>query len=158
MLTTWNAFSALDRLFDDVMNDAMGRPLGASLATAQFAPAADIRANDEEVVLSFDVPGLAREDLELNVENGVLTVKGQRKYEGTEKDKAWIGRRYGAFSVSYQLPDTVDLDRVEAKLEQGVLTIRAPKHERAKPRKIEIGGSSEHKQLTQNSSSMENNS
>ena len=70
--------------------------------------------------------------------NGVLTVKGERKYKGDAQERAWLGRSYGAFSASYTLPHYVDLERVSAHLADGVLTIHAPKHERAKPKKISI--------------------
>ena len=138
MITAWNGFSQFDRLFDAVMNDVMGKPVGGSFAAATFTPSVDVRSNDQELCLCLDVPGLKQEDLELNIENGVLTVKGERKYDGAADERAWLGRRYGSFSATYALPDTVDTERVEAQLADGVLTIRAPKHERAKPKKIPI--------------------
>src|SRR4051794_24671100 len=132
MITGWNGFSQFDRLFDAVMNDVMGRPVGGSLAAASFTPSVDVRSNDHEICLCLDVPGLKQEDLELNIDNKVLTIKGERKYEGEANERAWLSRSYGSFSATYALPDTVDTERVAAQLADGVLTIRAPKHERAK--------------------------
>jgi HSP20 family protein len=135
-----------DRLFDDVMTGISGTALGTSARghagdghARGFSPAVDVRANEEEIVFTADVPGLKREDLEITLEDGVLTLKGQRRYEGTGKEKVWLGRGYGAFQRSYTLPDTVDPERLEASLADGVLTIKVPQSPKAKPRKITIG-------------------
>jgi len=152
MLTTWNRFSQLDRYFDQVMDDVMGRPIGGSLVAPTFEPHVDVRANDGELVLTLDVPGVKQSELEIKLENGVLTISGERKYSGNSDEKAWLGRRYGAFSSSFALPDYVDADHATAQLSDGVLTVRVPKHERAKPRKIAItagAADSETKQLGQ---------
>lgn len=154
MITAWNSFSQLDRLFDQVVNDVMGKPVGGSLLTPGFTPSVDVRSSESELCLSLDVPGLKQEDLELNVENGVLTIKGERKYNGSPEERAWLGRRYGAFTASYALPDYVDTNALSAQLSDGVLTIRAPKHERAKPKKIPISlgtHESEPKRLSESS-------
>jgi len=154
MLTTFNSFSQLDRFFDQVMNDVMGPHIGGSFTASSFQPSVDVRTGEAELTLSFDVPGLKQEDLELNVENGVLTLKGQRKYDGKPEERAWLGRSYGSFNVSYALPEYVDTQQLSAHLADGVLTIRAPKLEQAKPRKIAIaiaGGDTERKRLSESS-------
>jgi HSP20 family protein len=140
MWTAWSAFPVLDRLFDDVMNGAGGTALGTAAAEGTFSPAIDVRANDEEIVLACDVPGLRREDLDVTVASGTLTIKGQRRYVGGQKDRVWLGRRYGAFERTFTLPDHVDADAMTADLSDGVLTLRIPKKAVAKPRKVEIGG------------------
>jgi HSP20 family protein len=137
MLTTLNRFSTIDHLFDRVWNDVMGSPINGLGVAPLATPSVEMRASEEELCLCIDVPGLKEGDLELTVENGVLTVKGERKYEGNA-ERGWSNRRYGTFSASYQLPDSVDSDRLTAHLADGVLTIRAPKHERAKPKKVQI--------------------
>jgi HSP20 family protein len=144
MLTAWNAFPMLDLLFDDVMQDVSGTAHGTATT---YSPAIDVRANDDEIVFVCDVPGLKREDLEVTVEGGVLTIKGQRRYEGKGNDRVWLGRSYGAFTRSFTLPDLVDADRMTADLSDGVLTIAVPKQPKAKPRRIEIGGGNGHNQL-----------
>ena len=144
MFTAWNAlrsFHPLDRLLDDVMNDVTGTALGTANSHTAFTPAIDVRANDDEVVFVCDVPGLKHDDLEITLEEGVLSIKGQRRYEGNDKDRVWLGRSYGAFARSFTLPEYVDADRMTADLADGVLTIRVPKEPKAKPRKIQIGGS-----------------
>ena len=141
MLNAWNA---LDRLFDDrLFDDAMNRSGGTALGTASqlaFVPAFDVRANDDEVVLVCDVPGIKQDDLEITVDKGTLTLKGQRRYEGSEKDQVWLGRSYGAFTRAFTLPDLADTEKMTADLADGVLTIRVPKQPQAKPRRIAIGG------------------
>lgn len=148
MLTAWNAFPMLDRLFDDVMNDVTGQAYGTAARTA-FTPAIDVRANEDELVFVCDVPGIKREDLEITIEGGALSIKGQRRYQGTEKEKVLLGRSYGAFESRFTLPDTVDAEHMSADLSDGVLTIQVPKLPKAKPRRIMIGGgrANEAKQL-----------
>lgn len=145
MLTAWNAFPMFDRLFDDVMNGVTGAALGSVETEAAYSPAIDVRANADEIVFVCDVPGLKHEDLEVSTESGTLTIKGQRRYEGSEKDRVWLGRRYGSFKKSFTLPDHVDAENMTADLADGVLTIRVPKKPQARPRVITIGTS--HKQL-----------
>src|SRR5262249_27103399 len=128
----------LDRLFDDVMTGITGTSLGAASPVRSFAPAVDVRANEEEIVFTADVPGIKQEDLEITLDDGVLTIKGQRRYEGTGKDKVWLGRSYGSFTRSFTLPETVDPERLSADLADGVLTIRVAQQPKAKPRKITI--------------------
>jgi HSP20 family protein len=148
MLSTWG-FPMLDRLIDDVMNDVSGTAFGKNGTQSVYSPAIDVRANDEEIVFACDVPGLKHEDVEVTLENDVLTIKGQRRYQGQEKDRVWLGRSYGAFARSFTLPDGVDPEKMSAELADGVLTIRVPKHPKAKPRRISIGGSGNTKQLEQ---------
>lgn len=138
----------LDRLFDDVMNGVAGTALGPTKTQATYSPPTDVRANAEEIVFVCDVPGLKHEDLDVTIESGTLTIKGQRRYEGGEKDRVWLGRSYGAFQKSFTLPELVDVENMTAALSDGVLTIRVPKKPRAKPRRIEIGGGG-HKQLAE---------
>ena len=147
MTTAWNAFPMLDRLFDDVMNGVAGTALGTTGNQNAFSPAIDVRTSADEIVFVCDVPGLKHDDIEVTLESGTLSIKGQRKYEGGDKDQVWLGRAYGAFERSFTLPDLVDGDHMTADLADGVLTIRVPKKPQAKPRRIQIGGGSAHKQL-----------
>lgn len=136
MLTAWDAVSTLDRMFDDVMGSAFG----TATNSRTFEPAIDVRASESEVVFMCDVPGVKQEDLEVTLENNVLTIKGMRKFESDDDDqRVMLGRAYGAFSRAFTLPDTLDEENLSANLADGVLTVRIPKHPRAKPRKIQIG-------------------
>ena len=144
-MMTLRGFSALDRLVDDVMHDVTGTAFGLAKA-GSFSPEIDVRANDKEIVFSVDVPGIKRENLEITLENGVLKLRGSRNYEGDPNDKVWLGKSYGSFARSFNLPDHVDADKLYAELADGVLTVRLPRSEKSKPRKIEIAGTGE-KQL-----------
>jgi HSP20 family protein len=143
MLTTWNAVSTLDRMFDDVMGSAFG----TATSTRTFNPAIDVRASDTEVALICDVPGVKQEDLELTLENHVLTIKGTRRFDRQDNEQVMLGRAYGSFSRSYTLPEALDDQKLEAQLADGVLTIRIPKLPQAQPRKIQIGNNQPAKQL-----------
>lgn len=147
MLTAWTALPMIDRLFDDVMNGVAGTSLGTPMPHAAYSPAVDVRANADEIVFTCDVPGLKQDDLEVTLESHTLTIKGQRRYEGGENDRVWLGRSYGAFQKSFTLPDVADADNMSAHLSDGVLTIRVPKKPQARPRRIAIGAGAQHKQL-----------
>ena len=141
MAAAWNAFPMFDRLFDDVMTGFAGAsvaPSPSSSSIRNFSPPVDLRANEDEIVVSADVPGIELKDLEITLEDGVLTLKGKRNFEGNGKDKVWLGRSYGSFTRSFTLPDTVDPERVSADLANGVLTIRVAQQPKVKPRRISI--------------------
>ncbi len=134
MLTVWNTIPTVDRVFDDVMRSAFR---GASSA-ARFTPAVDIRAKEEELVFTFDVPGVKRDDLEVTLEKNVLTVKGTRAREAGAEERVSVGRAYGEFKLGYTLPAGIDGDKLAADLADGVLTVRVPRTPKAQPRKIAI--------------------
>jgi HSP20 family protein len=143
MLTRWDAVSTLDRMFDDVM----GSMLGTATSTRTFDPSIDVHASDSELVFVCDVPGIKQDDLEVTLENHVLTIRGTRKFEGKEDEQVMLGRAYGSFNRSYTLPEYVDDEKLAAHLADGVLTIRIPKQAKAKPRKIPISSGQESRQL-----------
>lgn len=145
MLTAWDAVSTLDRMFDDVM----GSMLGTATNARTFDPAIDVRSSDSEVVFVCDAPGVKHEDLEVTVENHVLTIKGTRKFESKEGEQVMLGRAYGAFRRAYSLPDYLDDANLSASLADGVLTIRIPKLAQAQPRKIPIGSGSTARRLNE---------
>jgi len=145
MLNTWNAVATLDRMFDDVMGSAFG----TATTNRTFDPAVDVRANDTEVALIWDMPGVKQDDLEITLANHVLTVKGTRRFDGKENEQVMLGRAYGSFTRAYTLPESLDEQKLSAELADGVLTIRIPKLPEAQPRKIAIGRGSAPKQLEQ---------
>lgn len=155
-MTTAFSFPMLDRLFDDVMTGVAGTALGAASPVRSFSPAFDVRANDEEIVFTADVPGIKQEDIEITLDDGVLTIKGQRRYEGNGKDKVWLGRSYGSFTRSFTLPDTVDPERLMADLADGVLTIRVAQQPKPKPRRITIAPRTSSPQLVQEQAESKN--
>jgi HSP20 family protein len=122
----------IDRMFDDALN---------APGTARWTPAVDIRENQHAISLDFELPGLKPEDVELSVENGVLTVSGQKRAmrkEGEEGRWHMVERTYGSFFRSFQLPKGVDESKIEANFDSGVLTVSIPKAALPQPRRIEI--------------------
>jgi HSP20 family protein len=143
MLTRWDAVTTLDRMVDDVM----GSMLGTATSPRTFDPAIDVRADENEVVFVCDVPGLKQEDLEVTLENHLLTIRGTRKFESRSDEQVMLGRAYGSFNRSYTLPNYVDDENLTARLADGVLTIRIPKQAKAKPKRIQISNGHDSKQL-----------
>jgi HSP20 family protein len=111
-------------------------------AVAAFIPPADVIVSDEGVTVYMDVPGLNAESLEIELENDVLTVRGERPFpyatEDGERSVRRVERRFGKFERSLRVPRGLDPDAVEASLVDGVLTLRIPKPESQKPRKVQI--------------------
>jgi HSP20 family protein len=104
-------------------------------------PPVDIfQTGDHELVLKAELPDMSREDIDITVENFVLTVKGEKKLSHEVKEEQYhhVERRYGTFSRSFSLPQTVDSNRVAAEYKNGVLTVRLPLREEAKPRTIKV--------------------
>ena len=110
-------------------------------ATHAWTPAVDIyQTGEHELVLKAELPDLSREDIDITVENFVLTIKGEKKSASEVKDEQYhhVERRYGSFSRSFSLPQTVDAGKVAAEYKNGVLTVRLPLREEAKPRQIKV--------------------
>ena len=106
-----------------------------------WVPPVDIfQTGDHELVLKAELPDMSREDIDITVENFVLTVKGEKKLSHEVKEEQYhhVERRYGTFSRSFSLPQTVDSNRVAAEYKNGVLTVRLPLREEAKPRTIKV--------------------
>ncbi len=133
MLVRWDPFAEMSRLHDQLFG---GSPMASMPAELRV----DIREEDNAYVLDAEVPGLAADDIKLNIEKNVLTIHGERKSEEEETSKRYrrVERRYGSFSRSFALPETVDAEAIEAKLADGVLTLTLPKRERPTPRSIDI--------------------
>ena len=139
----------LNSIFSDFTQNEGGQ--GESLAAGNFVPAVDVYEDAQQVVLKLEVPGVKQEDLDINVENHRLTVKGERKFDSQQKEENYhrIERRFGSFTRSFTLPQTVDMENVKAQYEAGVLTISIGKKAEAKPKqvKIEVGAGSAPKQV-----------
>ncbi len=112
-----------------------------SSARTMGYPALDIAENEDSVTVTAEVPGMKSEDIDVTLERGVLTIKGEKKFEDERKEENFhrIERSYGAFQRVVQLPTDVDEDKVTANYKDGVLTLSMPKSPAAKKRKIEIG-------------------
>lgn len=139
MLMRTDPFRELDRLTEQLLG-TVARPVGMPM---------DAYRTDDHVVVHFDLPGVDPETVDLDVERNVLTVSAERSWPGPEDaERIAAERPTGRFSRQIFLGDTLDTERIEATYEAGVLTLRIPVAEQAKPRKIQISGGSDKKELT----------
>ena len=144
MLTRWEPmrdFVALSRAMNRIFDDETFTPLYRETQDlSTWAPAVDVYEDTESVRLTAELPGLEHKDVDVRIENGVLTLAGERKLEDEEKKDNYyrIERRYGAFTRSFTLPTTVDADKVKAEFKNGLLKITLPKREEAKPKQIRV--------------------
>ncbi|MDF1578138.1 MAG: Hsp20/alpha crystallin family protein [Desulfurivibrionaceae bacterium] len=139
-ITRWEPLREMEDFFDR-FSRPMGRQFGRELARAgEWAPRVDISENDKEFVINAEIPDIKKEDVKVNVENGVLTLRGERKQEKEEKDKKFhrIERFYGSFCRSFTLPDNVDEAKIDATFKDGMLKLTIPKIESKKPKAIEV--------------------
>ncbi|MFB3915315.1 MAG: Hsp20/alpha crystallin family protein [Terriglobales bacterium] len=145
MLTRWDPFRELTTL-QDRMNRLFQEsfsPLGRreeTLGMGTFVPPVDVYEDEHNITLKMEVPGIDQKDIDVRLENNVLTVHGERKFEKDEKQENYqrIERSYGSFTRSFTLPSTVDTDNVNADYENGVLKIMLAKKAEAKPKQIKV--------------------
>jgi HSP20 family protein len=125
----------LDPLFNEVFADD-----NTDVAVSNWRPAVDIKEEDNRFLIKADIPGVNPKDIEITMEDGVLTIKGERVVEKDEKreDYRRVERSRGTFYRRFSLPDTADADKIEAKGKDGVLEIVIPKHEKVMPRRITV--------------------
>ena len=145
-LTRWDPI----REMADIQNrfaTLMGRtPLQLSdngeetLTTSEWVPPVDIVEDDKEYVIKAELPEIPKDQVKVSVENGLLTISGERKFEKEEKNKKYhrVERAYGYFSRCFSLPDAADADQVKADYKDGVLQVHVPKSERAKAKRVEV--------------------
>jgi len=116
------------------------RDFGFGTANTWMPPVDIYQNGEQELVLKAELPDMSREDIDITVENFVLTIKGDKKLASDVKDEQYhhVERRYGSFSRSFSLPQTIDAGRVAAEYKNGVLTVRLPLREEAKPRQIKV--------------------
>ena len=116
------------------------RDFGFATADTWMPPVDIYQTGDQELVLKAELPDMAREDIDITVENFVLTINGEKKFGGDVKQEQFhhVERRYGTFSRSFSLPRTVDAGKVSAEYKNGVLSVRLPLREEAKPRQIKV--------------------
>jgi HSP20 family protein len=134
-------FAQLQDRINRVFSEAHGRYDESLMTSGSWTPPVDIFQNgDHEVVLKAELPDMTREDIDVTVEKNTLTIKGEKKFGSDVKEEQFhrIERHYGAFSRSFTLPQTVDATKVSADYRNGVLTVRLPLREEAKPRQIKV--------------------
>ena len=133
-------FPAGTDLFSPLLEEFM-RPPGTGAAGLLRAPATDILETENEIRVLLELPGVRREDIEIGLENNVLSVSGEKRPEAAEQERqSWhlSERRYGKFARSVVLPRDVEAERIQARFTDGVLTVQIPKSDRARRRRIEV--------------------
>jgi HSP20 family protein len=112
----------------------------SNIEVSDWRPAVDIKEEKDKYVIHADLPGVQSKDIDITMENGILTLKGERATNKEEEHEGYkrVERVYGTFFRRFSLPDTVDTDKIEAKSKDGVLEIDVPKHEKEQPRRIEV--------------------
>ncbi|HZF11830.1 MAG TPA: Hsp20/alpha crystallin family protein [Thermoanaerobaculia bacterium] len=138
-ITPVTAFEAFNRAFAPLFGGDT-TPEENEAVTRSWAPRVDVLENTEAYQVTAELPGIKKEEVEITLENNVLTLKGERKFEKDVNQESYhrIERVYGPFARSFTLPTKVAQDRVEAKFDSGLLTITIPKVAEARPKKIEI--------------------
>ncbi|HEV2988761.1 MAG TPA: Hsp20/alpha crystallin family protein [Candidatus Angelobacter sp.] len=146
-ISRWDPFSELVTL-QDRLNHLFNQGLVGfgdrsehQLAFSNFVPPVDVYEDEHHIVLQAEIPGVEEKDLNLHVENNVLTISGERKLETEKKKENFhrLERHYGRFTRSFTLPPTADTQNVNAEFENGLLKITIAKREEAKPKQIRIG-------------------
>ena len=138
-IVRWDPLHELAGMEVDRLNQMFSEFYGDAFARAWVPPVDILETEAHEVVLKAELPEMKREDINLTFENGVLTLKGERKFDQETKGQFHRReRRYGAFTRSFTLPNTVDASRISASYKDGVLTIRLPQREEAKPKQIAV--------------------
>jgi HSP20 family protein len=135
--------SEMNRLFSTVFDQPGGN--GGTGPMRRWMPAMDLLETGDHFVLRADLPGMSESDVNIELEDGTLTISGERRSEHEEKEEGYyrVERAFGSFSRSLTLPKGVDPEAVTAAFDRGVLEVRIPKPEERKPRRIEIGGSAQ---------------
>jgi len=130
----------VNQLFSESRNLPVAEGDRSSIVTSNWSPAVDIKEEDERFVLKADIPGVDPKDIDVSMEDGVLTIKGERKHESEEEAEGYkrVERSYGSFYRRFSLPDTADAERVTAKGKDGVLEVFIPKQEKVQPRRIAV--------------------
>ena len=144
-LTRWDPFREMDDL-QKRLTSIFGLPPARAangkedMTVTQWLPPVDITEDDKSYVIKAELPEVRKEDVKVTVENGVLTISGERKFEKEEKHRKYhrIERAYGSFTRSFHVPDDADDAKVGAEFKDGVLTVRLAKSEKARPKSIEV--------------------
>lgn len=148
-LVRWEPFRELATLQNEMSRFMNGLGEGNGQSTHGWVPTADVWETDDELVYALDLPGIPEDKISVELEDGALTITGEREREHRIEDGKYFRfeRRFGTFSRTIALPQGVDEDAVSAKYEHGVLHVHVRKPEQPKPRRIEVGVGSGHKTI-----------
>jgi len=140
-LVRWNPNREMtnwQREWNRMLGDFLGDTTDS--VTGNWAPQVDIYEDENHVVVSAALPGMAQEDISVNIENNTLTISGERKFANEEKKDRFtrVEQFYGNFTRSFALPNTIDQEKIEATMDKGILSVTLPKREETKPRSIKV--------------------
>jgi len=127
----------MNRVFDSRLFPAIGQG-DASVASSDWIPEVDIHEDAKSYLVSVDLPGIKPEDIEVTAHNGVLSIRGKRETVHQDKEQKRSERSFGTFLREFTMPDSADLDNVQAKTQNGVLEILVPKIAKAEPKRISV--------------------
>jgi len=138
-LEPFRGLSTLQDQFNRLFNESFRNHTEESALTT-WAPAVDIYKTPNELVVKADLPDVNEKDIDVRVENNLLTIRGERKFEKSVSEENFlrVERTYGAFSRSFSLPNTVNAETIGAEYKNGVLTVTLPKREESKPRQVKV--------------------
>jgi HSP20 family protein len=137
----YEPWSLLDQMRREIERSMDTRTAeGSSMATSDWVPAVDIKEEENDFVIVADIPGVDPKDIEVHMDNGVLTIKGEKESEKKEEREGYkrVERSYGSFYRRFGLPDTADPEKISANSNNGVLEVRIGKQEKVQPRKISV--------------------
>ncbi|WP_198243513.1 Hsp20/alpha crystallin family protein [methane-oxidizing endosymbiont of Gigantopelta aegis] len=139
-LTRYEPWSLLSQFQRELEKAYQGSDVGGNIATAQWSPTVDIKEEPDRFVIYADIPGVKPEEIDVNMEDGVLTIKGEKQSESKTEENGYkrVERTYGSFYRRFALPDTADPNGITAKSKHGVLELVIPKRETAQPKKINV--------------------
>jgi len=133
-ISPWQALQQLREQMDDILGSTFG------VSTGEWAPPIDLDERDDEFVLTAELPGLRPEDIDLEIDGDVLTLRGEKKEDREEKEgeRYYYERRYGSFLRRVTLPQSVDPDQVRANFQNGILRVTMPKRELSRGKRVQI--------------------
>lgn len=141
-ITRWDPFHNLSTLQEQVNRLFEGKfsNNGDNSTLTAWAPSVDVYETENELVIKADLPEVPEKDLDVRIENNMLTIRGERKFEQSVKEESYLRmeRSYGSFSRSFSLPNTVDTQAIKAQYAEGVLTVTLPKRAESKPKQVKI--------------------
>ena len=141
-LTKWDPFRQMEDVFDRYSKALSWPRLGGQeiMTGGDWAPRVDISETEKEFTIKAEIPDVKKDEVKISVDNGVLSIQGERKQEKEEKGKKFhrVERYYGSFTRSFTLPDNVDETKIEASFKDGMLNIQIPKSEKSKPKAIDV--------------------
>jgi len=147
MLTRWNPTTdasnlsrRMERLFDEMLGNGIWRTSEERPLRGSWVPAINILEKDSEISIIADLPGLKAEDVEVTVEEGTLSIRGERQLEEAAEGETYhrVERLYGSFERTFTLPNSIDVENIEARFSNGEMVLTLPKREESKPRSLKI--------------------